>query len=214
MSVPDSFPGAPWRLAGISVQVLRLVPVTVARRFVPADLSIVSILPGRTLAVLYCARYEGSSDLQYSELALAPALCRSNRHTGFWISHLYVDSAASQYGGRCIWGLPKQLAMFRWRDRDEVEVMRDGRRLCAIRWSAGSHPLGVPLWLPLLTRGEGEFRVTRARGFAQLARRRATVAVDGLAPCEEFGFQDSAAAFHARLRLTVPAPNPVSHHRP
>src|SRR5690349_21774012 len=109
-----SYPPAPWRLRGASVQSLRLVRVEQAHRFVPAGVRIVPVVPRRTLAAMYCARYEAGSTLQYSELAMAPALVRTRGKIGFWISHLYVDNPVSVAGGRETWHLPKQLAAFHW----------------------------------------------------------------------------------------------------
>src|SRR5690348_3769306 len=102
------YPPAPWRLSGVSIQALQLVDSSVARELVPAGLRIVTVWPGKTLGVLYCASYEPPSVLRYHELLLAPALVATGGRIGFWISHIYVDDPASQAGGREIWGLPKE----------------------------------------------------------------------------------------------------------
>ncbi len=49
----SAFPPAPWRLTGTAVQALWTVEVARARALVPAELPIVSVKPGRTLAVLF-----------------------------------------------------------------------------------------------------------------------------------------------------------------
>ncbi len=91
-----------------------------AQAWCPAPLRVLPVVPGRTLALLYLARYGQGSTLCYHELIVACALARSpaaGGHpaaSGFWISHIYVDDVRSQAGGRAIWGLPKALARFEW----------------------------------------------------------------------------------------------------
>ena len=53
-----TYPSAPWRLKGFAVQTLHLVDSAQARSFVPPELDIVSVLPGKTLGVMYLASYE------------------------------------------------------------------------------------------------------------------------------------------------------------
>src|SRR6185437_1146643 len=119
----EPYPPAPWRLRGHSIQALRLIDSSIARDHVPAGLRVVTVWPGKTLAVLYCASYEPPSVLRYHELVVAPALVAAGGRIGFWISRIYVDDAISQAGGRGIWGLPKELASFTWQpDNREVAV--------------------------------------------------------------------------------------------
>jgi hypothetical protein len=95
------------------------MPIARARAVVPADLDIVSVLPGMTLGAIAVARYTEGSILTYSELLVVPALVRSGGKTGGWISHIYVDDETSLEGGRSIWGLPKELATFDWETQSE-----------------------------------------------------------------------------------------------
>jgi hypothetical protein len=70
MTGQASYPPAPWRLIGTSVQAFRLIPTEVARAMVPAGLEVVSVLPGKTLGALYCASYHAR--LQRSSITSSP----------------------------------------------------------------------------------------------------------------------------------------------
>jgi hypothetical protein len=193
-----AYPPAPWRLTGASVQVLRLVDVKVARQFVPDNLRIVPILPGKTLAALYCAQYRPPSSLAYHELAIAPALVYARAHLGFWISNIYVDHPGSQAGGRAIWGLPKKLAEFRWRtERPEVVVSQGSLPLCTIRWSTGQALARLPLKLPVISQGQGGLQYFDATGHCTLCRRPAEIRVEGRSPFAPLGFELSRKLFLA-----------------
>src|ERR1700752_1700139 len=106
-----NFPSAPWRLEGAAIVTMRTVAIDTARAFVPKGLRIVPVLPGRTLAVMAVAGYGPGSALEYHELVVSPALTFARGKIGFWLSHIYVDSEASLWAGRQIWGLPKELAI-------------------------------------------------------------------------------------------------------
>lgn len=139
------YPDAPWVLNGYAFQTLHLVDTAKARLFVPGDLDLISVFPGKTLGGVYLAYYGSGSVLEYSELIVVPGLVRHDRHFGAWISHIYVDHPDSVAGGRNIWGLPKELAEFTWQD-DGVEVRQEGTLLCKMR----SH-WKLPLWQQELT---------------------------------------------------------------
>jgi hypothetical protein len=105
---------APWTLHGDAVVALKTVRQDVARRLIPTDANVISIWPGRTLAILCLAQYRNSPVGEYRELIVAPALISRKGRVGFWISHIYVDSGRSLAAGREIWALPKQMASMRW----------------------------------------------------------------------------------------------------
>src|SRR5262245_22589023 len=118
-----TYPAAPWHLAGDALAVTRLIPVNVARRFMPYWAHVVPVVPGMTTAALYLARYGGDSSLAYHELIVSSGVVRTGARMGAWISHIYVDNVDAAAGGRDIWGLPKQPAQFEWKWSDgRVEV--------------------------------------------------------------------------------------------
>jgi len=137
------YPPAPWTLKGHSLQTLGFVDIAKARPLVPAELDIVSVLPGKTLGGVYVAHYGEQSTLVYNELIVVAALTRYGGKVGSWISHIYVDNPDSVAGGREIWGLPKELAQFTWEQSNHggVTVQQGEQPLCTLQsaWT-------LPLW--------------------------------------------------------------------
>jgi hypothetical protein len=128
-----SYPPAPWYLQGYAIQTLQLVDARLAQDWIPPELKIISILPGKTLGSIYVSRYETGSILAYNELIVVPAIVAYAGKVGGWISHIYVDQPESVAGGRHIWGLPKELADFTWTD-NRVEIAQGDRDLCELRY--------------------------------------------------------------------------------
>ena len=116
MSAPTDYPPPPWHLRGQAWLNIQLIPIDRIQHLVPPAARIVAVLPGRTLGGIYLARYGPGSTLEYSELIVFCGLARRGWRLGGWVSHIYVDSPRSVAGGRAIWGLPKQLAIFDWSD--------------------------------------------------------------------------------------------------
>lgn len=69
-------------------------------------------LLGTKWLLLALVRYR-AGPLCYDELIVG-ALALHGLKPGVWVHGIWVDSAASLAGGRAIWGLPKELATFRW----------------------------------------------------------------------------------------------------
>jgi hypothetical protein len=130
------YPPAPWKLQGHAIQTLNLVNIENSRTFVPPELEIVSVLPGKTLGGAYISAYESGSILEYNELIIVAALVRYQGKVGSWISHIYVDNEDSVAGGREIWGLPKEMAEFTW-EKNSVSVRQQERQLCHLRYHKG-----------------------------------------------------------------------------
>ena len=128
-----NYPPAPWQLRGYATQTLNLVDIDRVRRFVPPELDIVAILPGKTIGSIYISEYQLGSVLTYNELIVAPALVRKGTKIGGWISHIYVDSPNSVAGGREIWGLPKELAEFTRIDC-QITVKQQDKTLCSLSY--------------------------------------------------------------------------------
>lgn len=133
-----TYPQAPWTLKGYGIQTLQLVDVDRVRPLVPAELKIISVLPGKTLGGIYLASYENGSTLTYNELIVVSAIVHQKANIGGWISHIYVDNADSIAGGRSIWGLPKEYAEFTWNTQNtcSVSVQQNESLLChlSVSW--------------------------------------------------------------------------------
>jgi acetoacetate decarboxylase len=131
------YPQAPWALQGYSIQSLQPVDIEQVRPLIPAELEIVSVLPGKTLGGVYVASYGAGSTLLYNELIVVGALTRYANQVGSWVTHIYVDNPDSVAGGREIWGLPKQLAQFTWEQGSSkrVSVYQASQLLCRFEYS-------------------------------------------------------------------------------
>lgn len=64
------YPPAPWHLYGHALQSSHLVDIAKAKEFVPADLEIVAVLPGKTLGGMYLSVYFAKLNLGRSWLTL------------------------------------------------------------------------------------------------------------------------------------------------
>ncbi|MEH1869231.1 MAG: acetoacetate decarboxylase family protein [Nostoc sp.] len=129
------YPQAPWTLQGYAIQTLHLVNIDLVRPLIPLELKIISVWPGKTIASVYLSNYGSGSVLEYSELIIAPALVNYQSKIGGWISHIYVDNADSVAGGREIWGLPKELAEFTWKEGEHITVNQGKRKLCSLKYN-------------------------------------------------------------------------------
>ncbi|HTV21910.1 MAG TPA: acetoacetate decarboxylase family protein [Polyangiaceae bacterium] len=142
-----AYPPAPWHLNGHGLQALYLLPLKRARQLVPAPLRVCAVVPGYTIGAISAGHYDATGTLAYDELIVSPALVADATRTGFWISHIYVDSPVSQAGGQQIWNLDKRLARFEWsRDQRSVRVAAADGPLCSLRALST-----LPAWLPPLT---------------------------------------------------------------
>ena len=131
-----TYPPAPWTLKGYAVQTLQLVDIEQASKFIPSELEVISLLPGKTLGSIYISAYESGSILKYNELIVVAGFVRHQGKFGGWISHIYVDNPDSVAGGREIWGLPKEMADFTW-NNGSVRVSQNNRELCSLRYQKG-----------------------------------------------------------------------------
>jgi hypothetical protein len=160
-------------------------------------------LDARRLLVMVVRYLEGST-LRYDELIFA-SLARRGPRVGLFVHHIWVDSEASLWGGRRIWGLNKELATFVW-EEDTVTVSDAAGVIAAVR--VDRRPASGPRW-PMLGPGfgvlDGRLIFTLATGRGKI--RRAEMQVEAWSP--RFPYQVSGPAsfgFAANpLRMSVPA---------
>lgn len=131
-----TYPPPPWTLQGYAFQTVNLFDIDYCRSFIPSELQIISVLPGKTLGGVYFSSYQSGSVLEYNELIVVPALVRYQEKIAAWVSHIYVDNEDSVAGGREIWGLPKELANFTW-DTDGLSVYQNNCQLCSFYHQKG-----------------------------------------------------------------------------
>ncbi|MEU6709806.1 acetoacetate decarboxylase family protein [Streptomyces wuyuanensis] len=101
-----TYPPPPWHCTG---RMWLTTAECVHKIAVPSDLD---TLGGGRRIVIGLVRYEAGT-LCCDELVVGP-LVRSGRRIGLLAQHIWVDDPASLWGGRRLWGIPKQLASFSW----------------------------------------------------------------------------------------------------
>ncbi len=143
-----TYPAAPWTLKGYALQTLQWVDVSTVRPLIPSPFKIISPWPNQTLGGIYISTYQSGSSLEYNELIISAGLVRYSGEWGGWISHIYVDDEDSVAGGREIWGLPKQLAEFKWEGHNRVTVSQGENILCRLTYTQPSWSLPLSLTVP------------------------------------------------------------------
>jgi hypothetical protein len=164
-----SYPPAPWQLAGRVVIAVARPRLDAVRGLVPAPLRLLPVWPGRALAVLLIGVYGEGSTLRYGELAGIVGPVLAGARPGGLVTSIWVDDDRSQAGGRALWGLPKQLAVLRWRP-GTVEV-RDpaGSPIAHARWREPRARLPVPAAVPFIAAAGVTVRRAWLAGTMQLA---------------------------------------------
>jgi hypothetical protein len=214
--VSAGHPPAPWRLHGRAIVVPALVPVERARIEVPAGVEIVPVAPGLTAGGLIAVTYEEGSTLTYSELIASPALVRSGRHVGGWISHIWVDSEHSVSGGRSIWKLPKELASFSHDRRDDGTQRfeaTDANGVPLVRLAAGAPrltaPAALPAAVPMISVEAGAHFFTLGRSSMRTGLARVRVEITADSPFASAGLRPSPVAVVGYASLVMPAARPI-----
>lgn len=136
------YPPQPWDLTGrgwITAWTLRAPLPTLPD----------GVRPVGRLALTMFVDYRPPGQMAYAEL-LAGVVVRQGRRVGLAITDIWVDSPASRDGGRELWGVPKELAVFHVADGPSLDpgaVLRadlDGAPLAEACFRPGRVP-GVPL---------------------------------------------------------------------
>ena len=170
-SAEAPYPPAPWQMGGeFWAGLFRTErPLDLPDGFRP-------VLGHRWITVLLVRYREGT--LRYDELVVG-APVRHGWRIGLFVTAIWVDAPASLWGGRRIWGLPKQKAQFAWNGGD-VRISDDAGLIAALTVN-NSLRGQVPAWLPApffgQRDGEGTYTVAtlRARLHAAPWRRASAV---------------------------------------
>jgi len=209
-------PPAPWRLHGRAIVVPALVALERARTEVPADVEVVPVAPGLTAGGLIAVTYEEGSTLTYSELIASPALVRSGRRVGGWISHIWVDSEQSVSGGRSIWKLPKELASFsheRRSDGTQRFEATDENGVPLVRLAASAPrvtaPVPLPAAVPMISGEAGSHFFTLGRSSMRVGPARVRVEITADSPFASAGLRPSPVTLAGHASLVMPAARPI-----
>lgn len=121
-------PPAPWHLAGRGLVTAWRVP-TGALPALPAGARPLRLGRGHGLAVSMLVDYRPEGDMAYREL-LAGVVLRGGVVPSLSITDIWVDSEASRAGGRALWAVPKEMAVFG--PGRQTSVTADGRLLATV----------------------------------------------------------------------------------
>ncbi|UUN26332.1 acetoacetate decarboxylase family protein [Streptomyces sp. FIT100] len=141
------YPPPPWHVTG---QLWMAAAECSHEIAVPSDLNAVG--RARRL-VIGLVRY-GTGTLRYDELAVG-SLVRRGHRIGMLAQHVWVDEPASLWGGRRLWGIPKQLASFEW-DGPAVCIRSGASPLAELMVRPAANWILRPLPLPLPATGFGQ----------------------------------------------------------
>lgn len=107
--------------------------------------------------------------LRYDELIIG-AIVRRGPYVGLYVDQIWVDDLASVWGGRRIWGLPKQLATFRW-SSSSVQVADSSGPILSLTLDLRTALLPrLPLIVPAFGLRDGRLVYTLGRVYARLGR--------------------------------------------
>lgn len=196
------YPPAPWRSRGGAWCGMFQADAPLR---LPHDLQ---PLPGGAAAqcwrVVALIRYLQGT-LCYDELIIG-GWARRGRSIGLYVDQIWVDDLASVWGGRRIWGLPKQLATFRWAGSSVRVADRNGPILTLTLDLRTALLPRLPLILPAFGLRDGRRVLMLARMQARLGR--AGMRLDDWS--ERFGYGIRATPMVALaakpMRIVVPAP--------
>lgn len=162
------YPPPPWRSAGV-------IHLGLFRAALAAPLGQSGFRPigdGRWLAVAAIRYQEGP--LRYDELVVGP-LVRRGLRPGIWVRDIYVNDEASRRGGRELWGLPKQLGRFTFRDDGLTVHAGDELLIDLALHDRGRAAPRLPLVCPGFGHRDGRWTYVMVRFAAKLARERMKV---------------------------------------
>lgn len=210
------YPSAPWQLKGYALQTLNLIDIDKARPFVPPDLEIVSVWPGKTVGGIYLSSYGSGSVLEYSEAIVVPALVSYGGRWGAWISHIYVDNDDSVAGGREIWGLPKERAEFTWETGSPMRVSAsqgDGL-LCNLTYTQPTLTLPLPLSGLVFSVLESDFILFKGDFQSRLGLISGNLEIPTNSPFASLNFEQPLLTVYSDdLRLIATAPEVVGEQK-
>jgi hypothetical protein len=135
-------PGEVWLPVGdkAHLMMIHLIDIKSVRPFVPEELTIKTVLPGKTLGLVFMTSMGQESTLPYHEFIIAPAFVKAKKKSGFFVTHIFVDNEKSQTGGKNNFGLDKQMAEFNWdwkQGKDgHISITQESENVFSINYKA------------------------------------------------------------------------------
>ena len=108
-----AIPTSPWHLEGDALIIIGRLGRHYARSLAGSVSNLIAPRLLGSIATVSFIRYSTTPVGPYHELAVTPGVIWRGIPAAF-VSHMLVDNARSQRGGRAIWGLPKEMAHFTW----------------------------------------------------------------------------------------------------
>jgi acetoacetate decarboxylase len=218
-----AYPKAPWELQGYALQTVQLLDVERVRPFIPREFEIVRVLPGKTVGGVYVSHYGSGSMLEYSELIVAAGLVWYSGQLGGWVSHIYVDNPDSVAGGRDIWGLPKELAEFRWEKTEGIAsdysnhlfVCQGTQTLCEISYRPPNFELQLPFSGNAFGRQSGSILLFNSKFDSRVGLAGSKLQVPAESPFASLGLEQTwLTLYENQLRLVVSEPQILERPEP
>lgn len=184
--------GETWRVLGPKGTVFsqHLFEISSVRPFVPPDLKILPLLPGKTPGFLCLAYYGPGSSVEYHELTVMSAVVAYRKTLGLWVSHIYVDSEESIQAGREVFGLPKQMARFEWEGGSPgtARIFQDDQRIITIGYGRPGFSLKAPVFGRALSVIEGNVIASSHRLWAPYGFAAVNIDLPPASPLAELRF--------------------------
>jgi acetoacetate decarboxylase len=131
------------------LMMVHLIDIKRIREFIPEELTIKTVLPGKTLGLVFMTSMGPESTLPYHEFIIAPAFVKAKKKSGFYVTHIFVDNEKSQIGGRSNFGLDKQMAEFDWDWKQGknglISIIQNGQNIFSLKYKAQFGRLPVRL---------------------------------------------------------------------
>lgn len=199
-----SHPPAPWRLHGRAI----VIPASVRAPGRPHGHPVIGVGGPRTVGGLLLADYGPRSTLAYHELLGIGGFMRAGPLPAAWITHAHVDDPASREGGRAIWGIPKEDAVFQWHATSggtAVKVSAGGTEIVSVTVAARPRRLRIPVAAPFV--GRDGSRRSWVLGFLCAAPVSVRVRVPAGSPLDSLqpAFSRTALVGDVDLRVGRPA---------
>ena len=197
---PAAYPPAPWHTQGGA-----WIGLFRADRSMPLPPDLAPLLNRRWIVVALIRHLAGT--LRYNE-CIVGAYARRGAIPGLYIEHIWVDSASSLSGGRSIWGLPKQLAVFDWQDAT-VQIHDQAGLIATLSVDPGTALLPrLALPIPIFGHRDEHRVLTLAHATARLGRAGMRLSAWSERFAYRIGPTPMLALALKPFRLTVPAPLP------
>jgi len=156
------YPPSPWKLTAHAYVGLYVLPAELLPAPHSPQTKPITFL-GRGIVCAAFFVYEEPSPLTYNEI-MSTVLVRRGRRPLVSITKIWVDSEASRDGGRELWAIPKDLAVFGARHHSSYVASEGGTAIGSLDvHGARVMPFALPVGVSVAQDRDGELLITRVR---------------------------------------------------